>query len=49
MILKVNKNKGEVTLDNFPSFAYVSSYLRLKSCAWKRDCAISSKLQMPGG
>ena len=43
------KSKGEVTLDSFPSFAYVSSYLRLKSFAWKRDCAISSKLQIPRG
>ena len=36
-------------LDSFPSFAYVSSYFRLKSCAWKGDCAISSKLQISRG
>ena len=29
----------------FKIFAYASSYLHLKSLAWKRDCSISSKLQ----
>ena len=32
-------------LDSFRNFAYVSSYLHLKSFAWKRDCVISSKLK----
>ena len=31
------KNEYEVTLDSFPNFAYVSSYLHLKDFAWKRD------------
>ena len=39
------QNKGKVTLDSFWNFAYVSSYLHLKSFAQKRDCSISSKLQ----
>ena len=30
-----SKNNGEVTLDSFRNFAYVSSYLRLKCFAWK--------------
>ena len=40
------KNKAEVTLDSFRNFAYVSSYLHLNDLTWKRDYAISSKLQM---
>ena len=44
---KVIKNKGDVTQDSFRNFAYVSSYLRLKTFAWKRDYVISQKLQMP--
>ena len=39
------KIKGKVMLDNFGNFAYVSSYLHLKSFAWEGDCPISSKLQ----
>ena len=35
------KNKDEVTLDSFRNFAYLSSYLRLKRFAWKRDYVIS--------
>ena len=46
---KSKKKKGEVTLDSFPSFACISSYLRFNNCTWKRDCAISSKLQMLRG
>ena len=44
---KYIKNKGKVTLESFRNFAYVSSYLHLKSFAWKRDYLISQKLQMP--
>ena len=44
---KVIENKGEVTVDGFRNFPYVSSYLRLKTFAWKRDYIISQKLQMP--
>ena len=44
---KYIKKKGEVTLDTFRNFAYVSSYLRLKSSAWKRDCLISPEVQRP--
>ena len=44
---KVIKNKGDVTVGSFRNFAYVSSYLRLKTFAWKRDYVISQKLQMP--
>ena len=42
---KYIKNKGGVTFGSFPNFAYISSYLHLKSFAWKRDYIISSKLQ----
>ena len=45
---KYIKNKDGVTLESFPNFAYVSSYLPLNSFAWKRDCVICSKVQMPG-
>ena len=31
----------KVTLDGFRNFAYVSSYLHLKSFEWKRDCPMS--------
>ena len=41
------KNNGKVTLGSFRNFAYVSSYLRLKNFTWKRDCAISPKLETP--
>ena len=41
------KNKGNITLNTFRNVAYVSSYLRTKIFARKRDCAISSKLQIP--
>ena len=34
------------TLDSFQNVAYAKSYLHLKSFAWKKDCPISSKLQM---
>ena len=34
---KCTKNKNNVTLDTFPNFAYVSSYLLTKSLVWKRD------------
>ena len=34
------KKKNEVTLDSFWNFAYVSSYLHLKSFVWKRDYVI---------
>ena len=44
---KVIKNKGDVTQDSFRNFAYVSSYLRLKTFAWKRDYVISPKVQTP--
>ena len=45
MILKVHQ--GKVTLESFENFAYVSSYLHLKSFAWKRDYAISQELKIP--
>ena len=35
------KNKDEVTLHSFRNIAYLSSYLRLKRFAWKRDYVIS--------
>ena len=35
--LKYIENKYEVTLYSFENFAYVSSYLRLKDFAWKRE------------
>ena len=41
----VNLSLNKDTSDSFRKFAYVSSYLHLKSFAWKRDCPISSKLQ----
>ena len=44
---KYIKNKGEVTLDTFPNFAYVSSYLHLNTLTWKRGCTITSDVQMP--
>ena len=44
---KIFKNKGDVTGDSFRNFAYVSSYLHLKTFAWKRDYVISPKVQMP--
>ena len=34
-------------LDSFESFAYVSSYLDVKSFAEISDCTISSKTQWP--
>ena len=43
---KYIKNKGKVTLESFPNFAYFSNYLHLKSFVWKRDYLISRKLQM---
>ena len=39
------KIKARLPWTVFENFAYVSSYLHLKSFAWKRDCPISSKLQ----
>ena len=47
ILWKYIKNKSEVTLDSFPDFAYVSSYLRLNIFTWKRDYVISQELQMP--
>ena len=44
---KFIKNKLGVTLDSFPNFADVSSYLSLKIFSWKRDYEISQKIQMP--
>ena len=44
---KYIKKKGKVTLESFRNLSYVSSYLHLKSFAWKRDCLISQKVQMP--
>ena len=41
-----SKAKGKFTLDIFQNFAYVSSYLDLKSISGKRDCKISSKVKM---
>ena len=41
---------GIPTMSNvgqFSKFCYVSSYMHLKSFAWKRDCLLSQKLQMP--
>ena len=35
--------KGKVTLDRFRNFTCVSSYLYLKTFAWKRNFRISSK------
>ena len=43
---KYIKTKDEATLDSFRNFAYASSYLHLKSFAWKQDYVISQKLQM---
>ena len=40
------KNKGKITLESSRNFAYDSSYLHLKSFAWKRDYAISQKLKI---
>ena len=37
-------NKSKVTLDSFRNFAYVSSYLHLKSFAWKKG----KKMKKPG-
>ena len=34
-------------MDIFQSFAYVHSYLQIKAFAWKQDCVMASKLQMP--
>ena len=34
------------TCNTFRNVAYFSSYLQTKSFTWKRDCVISSKLQM---
>ena len=34
------KNKGNITLNTFRNVAYVSSYLRTKIFARKRDCNI---------
>ena len=34
-------------MESFRNFAYVSSYLHLKSFAWKQHYVISQKLQMP--
>ena len=42
---KYIKSKGEVTLDRFWNFGYLSSYLRLKSFAWKWDYVIYYELQ----
>ena len=39
--LKSTSKKYEVTLESFPNFAYVSSYLHLKHFAWKREYTIS--------
>ena len=44
---KYIKNIGKVRLESFRNFAYVNSYLHLKSFAWKRDYLTSQKLQMP--
>ena len=46
LILKEHLNKGKATLGSLQNFAYVSSYLNLKSFTWKRDCPMSSELQM---
>ena len=40
-----SKVKGKVIWDIFRNFAYVSSYLHLKSFVWKRDCTITLKLK----
>ena len=37
------KNKGYLTVNTFPNYAYVSSYFHFKSFAWKRDWTISEK------
>ena len=44
---KCIQNKGDVRLDTFRTFAYVSSCLQTKIFARKRDYAVSSKLQIP--
>ena len=38
---KYIKNKSEVTLNSFQNFAYINSYLGLKSFAWKQNYATS--------
>ena len=43
---KYIKNKGKVISESFRNFAHISSYLHLKSIAWKWDYVISRKLQM---
>ena len=43
------KIKARLPWTVFENFAYVSSYLHLKSFAWKRDCPISSKLRHESG
>ena len=47
ILWKYIKNKCNVSLDSFCNFAYVSTYLCLKSFAWKRGYVISQELQMP--
>ena len=36
------KDKGNITLNIFQNFAYVSNYLETKTSGWKQDFAISS-------
>lgn len=43
-----NKSKGNVVLNVFIDFAYIRSYDQTKTLAWKRACAIISKLKMIG-
>ena len=41
----LDSEKGTLTLGSFQNFAYVNSYLHLKSLEWKRGCPVSPKLQ----
>ena len=42
-----SKVKVRSPLDIFQNFTYVSSYLHLKSFAWKRGCTISANVKLP--
>ena len=44
---KCMQSKGNVSIETFQNFAYVSSYLQTKTFARKRECAKPSKLQRP--
>ena len=45
---KYIKNKGKVISESFRNFAHISSYLHLKSIAWKWDYVISKNTNVTG-